>query len=181
MYSMHDYPDTHIWNCDVPGAQVEWSSSGHTLAGRGHEACILSCPMRENDCLSCLASMHSVLAFPSFTYLRVGHLGTISLLGARRGVVWPCKKTWMARALFNKWIIHFLLHIGKMYGISNNKLALTCNGWAQFPCHPRCYAHCPDIFFRFLTIPSYTFHTTQSLDMSIFKLFKTLLRKYWNF
>jgi hypothetical protein len=29
------------------------------------------------------------------------------------------KKAWMMGALFNKWINHFLLHIGKMDGISN--------------------------------------------------------------
>lgn len=39
----------------------------------GYIAYLLSHPMRENGCLSCLASMLKVLAFSNFSYLRVGY------------------------------------------------------------------------------------------------------------
>lgn len=35
MYYRHNYPYTHIWNCDKSGAQIRQNGSAHVLARRG--------------------------------------------------------------------------------------------------------------------------------------------------
>lgn len=77
MYSGHNYQNIHIWNCDEFGAQAGHNGGGCFLARKGIQIMHSVMPIRENGRVSYLASMHQVLAFPVFKYLRVGHLGKI--------------------------------------------------------------------------------------------------------
>ena len=141
----------------------------------GYEVCILSLRMKENGCLYCHASMPPVLAFPISTYLRVDHLDGISELGVEGACMVMQKKAWMMGTLFNEWINHFLHHVGKMYGISNeNRHLLIMDGHNSHVTLD--VAHTAQkIGLHLLTIPSHTSHATQPLDVSFFKPFKTAL------
>ena len=83
------------------------------------------------------------------------------------------KNPWMTRSLFNKWINHFLHHVGQMYSISNkNRHLLIMDGHNSHVTLD--VAHMArKIGLDLLTIPSHTSHAIQPLDVNIFKLFKT--------
>ena len=82
---------------------------------------------------------------------------------------------------FNEWINHFLHHVGQMYDISNeNQHLLIMDGHNSHVTLD--VAHTArKVGLDLFTIPNHTSHTTQLLDVSIFKPFKTALRKYQAF
>ena len=87
----------------------------------------------------------------------------------------------MTGTLFNKWINHFLHHVGLLYDISiENRHLLIMDGHNSHVTID--VAHTArKVGLDLLAIPSHTSHATQPLDVSIFKPFKTAFRKYRDF
>ena len=84
----------------------------------------------------------------------------------------------MMGAIFNEWINHFLLHIGKMYGISSeNWHILIMDGHNS--CVTLDVAH-TEIGLNVSTIPNHVSHAMQPLNESILKPFKMTFRTYWD-
>ena len=87
----------------------------------------------------------------------------------------------MTGTLFHKWINYFLHHVDQMYGISNeNRHLLIMDGHNSHVTLDVAHA-AQKVGLDLSTIPSHTSHVTQPLDVSIFKPFKTALKKYRDF
>ena len=73
--------------------------------------------------LPCFASKRRVLVFPLFNIFKCRSFGRNSIIRCEERACMAMQKklydAWMMGALFNEWINHFMLHIGKMYRISN--------------------------------------------------------------
>ena len=91
MYYRHNYRNTHISNCDEFGTQAGWNGGGYILAKKGIQSVHIVTPMRENGCVSCLASMHHVLAFQVYIYKGRSFRRNF-IITCEEGFVWPCKK-----------------------------------------------------------------------------------------
>lgn len=78
-------------------------------------------------------------------------------------------EAWMTRAFFNEWINHFLVHIGKMYGISNEIWHLHILDVHNSHVTLDVVHTTPKISLDVITIPSHTFYAMQPLDVSIFQ------------
>lgn len=88
------------------------------------------------------------------------------------------KEAWITRALFNEWINHFLVHIGRMYGISNENCHLHIMDMHNSHITLDVVHTIPKTGLDVITIRSHTFYATQPLDVSIFKVFKMAFMKY---
>ena len=90
----------------------------------------------------------------------------------KRSLYGHAKKTWMTRILFNEWIYYFLHHVGQMYDISNeNRFILIIDEHNSYV-----YGLKNISKISYYSQPHITCHSL--LNISILKLFKTILRIY---
>ena len=121
-----------IWNYDESRTQARWNGSGHVLANRAIWSVHFVTPGEREwlFTLSCInASGFSILSLYIF---KDRLLRWNFIIRCKEGVVWLCSIIiiimWIMRALFYEWISHFLLHIGKIYGIFIENWHLLLNG-----------------------------------------------------
>jgi len=86
---------------------------------------------------------------------------------------------WMTTYLFQTWMTHFIRHVTKMYGLSQeNKHLLVLDGHGSHVTLEvvlKATIEGIDI----ITLPSHTSHKLEPLDVNIFKSFKTTFCDRW--
>jgi hypothetical protein len=181
LYSTHNYPPDRIWNCDKTGAQAGREGGGIVIAKRGSRF-VHSIIPGQREWLSCLVCVNAPrVSIPSFYVFR----GT----RFRRNYIERCKagatmamqvQAWMISYLLSTWISHFIESVTRIGGISPTRRHLLILDGHSSHVIVDVMREAKSVGLDLLTLPSYTFHALQPLDVAVFKPFKSHFREYCN-
>ena len=177
LYNAHNYPPSHIWNCDESGVQVERSRGATILAKRGSKS-VHSVEPDQREHLSVLSCINvGGGSIPNFYILKGTYFLQDYIVGCEeRAVMGMQPNAWMTRWLFESWISHFIKCLKKGPGIDlNNRHLLILdrhNSHVTLEVMKIAMQSRLDI----ISLPSHTSHALQPLDLACFAPFKT---EFW--
>jgi len=87
-------------------------------------------------------------------------------------------KAWMTNDLFKAWMLHFLLKLSSLYAISATQRHLLILDGHKSHISLDVINIAMARGLDLVTLPSYTLHELQSLDVSYFKPFKATFHAY---
>ena len=178
LYKTHNYSPDHIWNSDESGVQASRSGGATVLARRGSRS-VHSIEPNQREHLSVLSCINAGGGhIPNFYILKGIYFREDYITNCEDGAVMGMQaNAWMTRWLFESWISHFIECLKQGPGIDlQNRHILILDGHNS---------HVTLEVVRILmesgldivSLPSHTSHALQPLDVSCFKLFKTMFRK----
>ena len=178
LYNAHNYPPSHIWNCDESGIQVGRSGGATVLAKRGSKSVHSVEPDQREHLLvlSCINTGGG--SIPNFYILKGIYFLQDYIVGCEEGAVMGMQpNAWMTRWLLESWISHFIECLKRGLGIDlNNRHLLVLNGH-----NSHVTLEVMKIAMQFgldiISLPSHTSHALQPLDLVYFAPFKTAFRK----
>ena len=178
LYSAHNYPPGHIWNCDESGVQAGRCGGATVLAKRGSKS-VHSVEPDQREHLSVLSCINAGGgSIPNFYILKGTYFLQDYIAGCEEGAVMGMQpNAWMTRWLFESWISHFIECLKKGPGIDlNNRHLLVLDGHNS---HVTLEVMKIGIQFGLdiISLPSHTSHALQPLDLACFAPFKTVFRK----
>jgi hypothetical protein len=119
MYEEHQYPPSHLWNCDKTGAQAGRNGGGRVFAKSGSRN-VHSIIPNEREWLSVLCCINvEEEAIPNFYIFKGKRMRRNILELANPGDTMAMQPhAWMTAFLFDVWISHFIQALGTCGGIS---------------------------------------------------------------
>jgi hypothetical protein len=178
LYSLHNYPESHIWNCDESGVQATKNGGATVLAKKGSKMVNSITPdHREHiSVLSCINAAGGKI--PNFYIVKGKYFTANHIRGCEHGAVMGVQyNAWMTKFLFESWIAHFLRNLNKGPGVSQqNRHLLILDGHTShvtIEVTKTCMNNGIDI----VTLPSHTSHALLPLDRTCFAPFKTAFRR----
>jgi len=178
LYSLHKYPESHIWNCDESGVQAAKNGGATVLAKKGSKVVNSITPdHREHiSVLSCINAAGGKI--PNFYIVKGKYFTANHIRGCEPGAVMGVQhNAWMTKFLFESWIAHFLRNLNNGPGVSqHNRHLLIVDGHTShvtIEVTKTCMNNGIDI----VTLPSHTSHALQPLDRTCFAPFKAAFRR----
>ena len=109
LYTTHNYPPDHIWNCDESGVQASRSGGATVLARRGSRS-VHSIEPDQREHLSVLNYKNASGGYmPNFYILKGIYFREDYIANCEDGAVMGMQpNVWMTRWLFESWISHFI-------------------------------------------------------------------------
>ena len=178
LYTAHNYPPSHIWNCDELGVQAGRSGGATVLARRGSRS-VHSIEPNQKEHLSVLSCINADGGcIPNFYILKGCYFLADYIANCEEGAVMGMQpNAWMTRWLFESWISHFIecLKRGPGIALSNRHLPILDghNSHVTLEVVKISMESGLDI----VSLPSHTSHALQPLDIACFKPFKTAFRR----
>jgi hypothetical protein len=178
LYTSFHYPPSHIWNCDESGVQAGRSGGATVLARTGSRSvhCIEPDQREHLLVLSCINADGGYI--PNFYILKGTYFRDDYVKRCEENVVMAMQpNAWMTRWLFQSWISHFIACLKRGHGIDqDNRHLLILDGHnSHVPLEVVTVAMGAGL--DIISLPSYTSHALQPLDVSCFKPFKTAFRQ----
>ena len=178
LYSIYNYPESHIWNCDESGVQAVKNGGATMLAKRGSKLVNSITPDQRKhiSVLSCINAAGGKI--PNFYIVKGKYFTANHIAGCKYGAVMGVQhNAWMTKFLFESWIAHFLRVLGKGPGVSpTNRHLLIVDGHTSHVTiegTKTCMKYGIDI----VTLPSHTSHALQPLDRTCFVPFKAAFQR----
>ena len=127
LYTAHNYPPSHIWNCDELGVQAGRSGGATVLARRGSRL-VHSIEPNQKEHLSVLSCINADGGcIPNFYILKGCYFLADYIANCEEGAVMGMQpNAWMTRWLFESWVSHFIecLKRGPGIALSNRHLLI---------------------------------------------------------
>ena len=179
MYEQHNYPASHVWNCDESGVQAGRNGGAYVLAKTGSRSVHQVIP-DQREWLTVLTCINADgQSIPSFYIFRGKRFRRNYIQHCEEGATMAMSnKAWMTAFLFAAWIDHFILALKTQSDISVDSphLLIMDGHSSHITMDVVCRAR--EVGLHLLTLPSHCSHAMQPLDVSIFKPFKGAFRVY---
>jgi hypothetical protein len=180
--SLYMYPAERIWNCDETGTQAGRTGGSIVIACRSARR-IHTIILDQREWFSILVCINAtgsaILPFNVFKRKRFRQNYIERYEPGAMMSMQPC--AWMTSYLFSAWISHFIECVQSIREISTeNKHLLILDGHSSHVTLD-VVQEARVVGLDLLTLPSYTSHALQPLDVSVFKPFKTFFREYRDF
>ena len=178
LYLLHNYPKSHIWNCDESGVQVAKNGGAIVLAKKGNKVVNSITPdHREHiSMLSCINAVGGKI--PKFYIVKGKYFTTNHIRGCEPGAIMGVQhNAWMTKFLFKSWIAHFLRNLNKGHGVSQQNMHLLIVDGHTSHVTIEVTKTCMNNGIDIVTLPSHTSHALQSLDRTCFAPFKVIFRR----
>ena len=179
MYEQHNYPASHVWNCDESGVQAGRNGGAYVLAKTGSRSVHQVIP-DQREWLTVLTCINADgQSIPSFYIFRGKRFRRNYIQHCEEGATMAMSnKAWMTAFLFAAWIDHFILALKTQSDISVDSphLLIMDGHSSHITMDVICRAR--EVGLHLLTLPSHCSHAMQPLDVSIFKPFKGAFRVY---
>ena len=179
LYEKHQYPPQHIWNYDESGAQAGRNGGGQVWAKRGSRYVHIVVP-NEHEWLTVLTYINVVgQSIPGFYIFKSKRIRRNYIIHYEDGATMAMQpKAWITQFLFSNWITHFINCLSTRGGISRERRHLLIVDGHNSHVTFEVFMKAMDVGLDLLTLPSYTSHYLQPLDVSIFAPFKKSFKRY---
>jgi hypothetical protein len=177
LYSMHKYTPDRIWNCDESGAQAGKNGGGVVIARTGARR-VHSVVPDQREWLSVLVCINAAgKTIPSFYIFRGKRFGKNYIERCEAGATMAMQpRAWMTSYLFGPCMSRFIELLRSSDSISPvHRHLLILDGHISHV-SVEVVQEARRAGLDLLTLPSYTSHALQPLDVSIFKPFKQFFR-----
>jgi hypothetical protein len=176
---MHNYSPDRIWNCDESGAQARKNGGGIVIARTGARR-VHSIVPDHREWLSVLVCINAAgLSIPSFYIFRGKRFGQNYIQRCEPGATMAMQpRAWMTSYLFGAWVSHFIELVHESGSISQEHHHLLILDGHISHVSVEVVQEARRVRLDLLTLPSYTSHALQPLDVSVFKPFKQFFHQY---
>ena len=178
LYSTYNLPESHIWNYDESCVQAAKNGGATILAKKGSKVVNSITPdHREHiSVLSCINVAGGKI--PNFYIVKGKYFTSNHIGGCEPGVVMGVQhNAWMAKFLFESWIVHFLRNLNKGLGVSQQNMHLLIFDGHTSHVTMEVTRTCMNNEIDIVTLPSHTSHALQPLDRTCFAPFKAAFRR----